>query len=52
VGKTVIFDIEKGKDTIQLNTLLKILNVLNISITIESPLMKTFNIENEKIKNI
>ena len=52
VGKTVVFDIEKGKDTIRLNTLLKILNVLNISIEPESPLMKSFISENEKIKNI
>lgn len=30
VGKTVIFEIEKGKQSIQLNTLQKILNVLNV----------------------
>jgi y4mF family transcriptional regulator len=30
VGKTVIYDIEKGKETVQLNTLRKILKVLNI----------------------
>ena len=30
VGKTVVFDIEKGKQTVKLNTLLKILDVLNI----------------------
>ncbi len=39
VGKTVIYDIEHGKETIQLNTLLKILNVLNIQITFSSPLI-------------
>jgi len=27
VGKTVIFDIEKGKETVQLNTILKILDL-------------------------
>lgn len=37
VGKTVIFDIEKGKNTIQLNTLLKILDVLNIRMKFETP---------------
>lgn len=37
VGKTVIFDIEKGKITIQLDTLLKILAVLNIQIMLEPP---------------
>ncbi len=37
VGKTVIFDIEKGKDSIQLNTLLKILDALNIKLNLETP---------------
>lgn len=39
VGKTVVFDIEKCKETIQLNTLRKILNVLNIKVELTSPLM-------------
>lgn len=39
VGKTVIYDIEHGKETIQLDTLLKILNVLNIQIEFTSPLI-------------
>ena len=42
VGKTVIFDIEKGKMSVRFNTLLKILNVLNIKIILESPLMSSF----------
>ena len=42
VGKTVIFDIEKGKLSIRFNTLLKILNVLNIKIILDSPLMASF----------
>lgn len=37
VGKTVIFDIEKGKETVQLDTLLKIFDVLNIKLKFESP---------------
>lgn len=40
VGKTVIFDIEKGKTTIKLNTLLKVLNVLNIQIKLILPFAK------------
>ena len=49
VGKTVIYDIEKGKETIQLNTLRKILGVLNIKIELTSPLMDNLrNTENEK----
>ncbi len=39
VGKTVVFDIEKGKETIQLNTLRKILTVLNIKVQLDSPYM-------------
>jgi HTH-type transcriptional regulator/antitoxin HipB len=42
LGKAVIFDIEKGKRTSQLDTLLKILTVLNISIRFNSPLMGNF----------
>lgn len=40
VGKTVIFDIEKGKETVQLNTLLKVLDVLNIRMKFETPFAK------------
>lgn len=39
VGKTVIYDIEKGKESIRLNTLRKLLKVLNIKIELKSPLM-------------
>jgi y4mF family transcriptional regulator len=49
VGKTVIYDIEKGKETIQLNTLRKVLSVLNIKIELTSPLMDNLrNLGNEK----
>ena len=41
VGKTVIFDLEKGKETVQLNTLFKVLAVLNIQMTFKTPLAKT-----------
>jgi y4mF family transcriptional regulator len=37
VGKTVIFDIEKGKATIQLNSLLKVLDILNIQLKFVTP---------------
>ena len=40
VGKTVVFDLEKGKETVQLNTLRKILKVLNIKIQLTSPIIK------------
>jgi y4mF family transcriptional regulator len=37
VGKTVVFDIEKGKKSVQLDTLLKIFDVLNIRMKLETP---------------
>jgi HTH-type transcriptional regulator/antitoxin HipB len=40
VGKTVVFDIEKGKETVKLATLRKVLKVLNIKVRLVSPLMK------------
>lgn len=43
VGKTVIYDIEKGKETIRFSTLLKVLKALNISVTFTSPLMEVLN---------
>ncbi len=43
VGKTVIYDIEKGKETIQFLTLQKVLKALNIKITFTSPLMEVLN---------
>ncbi len=39
VGKTVVFDVEKGKETVRLSTLQRILSVLNIVIEFKSPLM-------------
>ena len=39
VGKTAVFDVEKGKETVRLNTLIKILSALNIKLNLQSPLM-------------
>ena len=47
VGKTVVFDIEKGKETVQLNSLLKILSVLNIKLEMKSPIMHLMEMGNE-----
>lgn len=38
VGKTAVFDIEKGKSTIRLATLLRVLEVLNIRVSLHGPL--------------
>ena len=43
VGKTVVFDIEKGKDSIRFSTLIKLLRALNIQLKFESQLMRLFN---------
>ena len=43
VGKTVIYDMEKGKETIRFSTLQKVLKALNIRITFTSPLMEVLN---------
>jgi y4mF family transcriptional regulator len=40
LGKTSIFDIEHAKTSVQFDTLLKVLNILNIKIDFSSPLMK------------
>lgn len=37
IGKTVVFDIEKGKTTVQLDSLFKILDVLNIKMEFKTP---------------
>ena len=38
VGKTVVFDLEKGKETIRFSTLKAVLEVLNIQIEFKSSL--------------
>jgi transcriptional regulator with XRE-family HTH domain len=49
VGKSAIYDIEHGKESVQLDTLQKILNVLNIKIVLKSPLLENIqNTENAK----
>lgn len=42
VGKTVIYDLEKGKKTVKWSTILLILNALNITINFKSPLMEKY----------
>ncbi len=40
IGKTAVFDIEHGKKTVQFDTLQKVCHALNITITLESPIME------------
>ncbi|NUQ23315.1 MAG: helix-turn-helix transcriptional regulator [Saprospiraceae bacterium] len=45
VGKTAVYDLEHAKPTIQLDTLMKILDVLNIQVRLESQLMEQYQHE-------
>lgn len=45
VGKTVIFDIERGKETVRFATLLRVLEALNITLAWHSPLRAAFDEE-------
>lgn len=49
VGKTVIYDIEHGKETIKWSTIRAILQALNIEIKFRSPLMEEY--EKSQSKN-
>jgi len=46
VGKTVIYDIEKGKKTVKWSTVITILEALNIKIKFQSPLMEEYEKSN------
>ncbi len=40
VGKTVVFDIEHGKESVQFDTLKKVLAALNIKFILQSPVLE------------
>ena len=40
VGKTIVFDFEKNKETVRWSNLLAVLHVLNIKVEFKSPLTK------------
>lgn len=42
VGKTAIYDLEKGKKTMRWSTIMAILHALNIKLKFESPLMEKY----------
>ena len=44
VGKTAIFDLEHGKPTVRLQTLLNIADVLNLKLEAGSPLPKSSHV--------
>ena len=42
VGKTAIYDLEKGKKTMRWTTIIAILHALNIEVRFNSPLMEKY----------
>lgn len=42
IGKAAVYDIEHGKPTVQIDTLFKLLAVLNIRVRYEGPLMQAY----------
>jgi y4mF family transcriptional regulator len=48
LGKTVIFDVEHGKESIKWDTLTRILKVLNVTVHFDSPLMPLFKENNDE----
>ncbi|MBC8343569.1 MAG: helix-turn-helix transcriptional regulator [Bacteroidetes bacterium] len=51
VGKTVVFDIEKGKETVQFKSIIHVMKVLNIQFSYNSPLMANYLSEDENSKS-
>lgn len=51
VGKTVVFDIEHGKETVRFDTLQKVCSALNISIRLDSPVMEQCEEEVRRAKS-
>ncbi len=47
VGKTAVFDLEKGKTTVRLDTLNKICRILNIRLLIDGPLMEQWQAQRQ-----
>ena len=48
IGKTAVFDLEMGKSNFRIDTLFKILEILNIKIEFKSQLMALWRKQNEK----
>ena len=48
VGKTVVFDIEHGKESVQFDTLNKVLAALNIKLILQSPVLDRRETEQAK----
>jgi y4mF family transcriptional regulator len=51
VGKTVVFDIEHGKESVQFDTLRKVLAALNIKFVLQSPVMEQLKKQQTKARH-
>lgn len=51
VGKNLIYELEKGKQTVRLENLLKVLRILNLEIDFRGPLMTAFHLEHADEKS-
>jgi HTH-type transcriptional regulator/antitoxin HipB len=51
VGKNLIYELEKGKQSVRLENLLKVLRVLNIELDFLSPLMDAFHRDHDDEKS-
>jgi|WetSurMetagenome_2_1015567.scaffolds.fasta_scaffold1491517_2 HTH-type transcriptional regulator / antitoxin HipB len=49
IGKSTLVDIEKGKPTVQLDSILKVLEILKIEIVFIGPMMKEFETFQSKL---
>ena len=52
VGMSSVFEIERGKITVRLQTLIKVLDVLNISLELESQLMNDFRTMRDTVNSV
>ena len=50
IGKTVVFDIEKGKETVQFKSIESVFKALNINILFDSPLMEKWKKGIERVE--
>ena len=50
-GQTVIYELEHGKQTVRLDTLLKIMGALNMTMHVSGPFVNEFNQLNPKDKS-
>jgi y4mF family transcriptional regulator len=48
IGKTVVFDLEKGKESVQINSMLAMFSVLNLHLKVEGPLVEKYMQEKQR----